>query len=251
MAETLQYRVQFKSNGGSGSGSGGGGDVISPWHDIPLFAERTWEERGLCHYINEIPRGSRPKMEIATAEPHTPIKQDVKKGALRYFTYGDIPFNYGCLPQTWEDPTHADPLTGFGGDNDPLDVCEISESPLPIASVISVKVLGIMALIDEGETDWKIIAINTAHPLAPKLWDISDVDKHLPQTVPTIRNWFKMYKTTDGKPQNKFGLNEEAVDKNEAMRVVRETHHSWRDLVTGKIPRGKLWIPPSPKLTDF
>lgn len=35
--------------------------------------------------------------------------------------------------------------------------------------VIQVKVLGILALIDEGETDWKVIAINTDDPDANKL----------------------------------------------------------------------------------
>lgn len=31
------------------------------------------------------------------------------------------------------------------------------------------KVLGILALIDEGETDWKVIAINSEDPDANKL----------------------------------------------------------------------------------
>jgi len=35
--------------------------------------------------------------------------------------------------------------------------------------VIQVKVLGTVALIDEGETDWKIIAIDVNDPLAPQL----------------------------------------------------------------------------------
>jgi inorganic pyrophosphatase len=34
--------------------------------------------------------------------------------------------------------------------------------------VIHVKILGILALIDEGETDWKIIAINVNDPEAEK-----------------------------------------------------------------------------------
>ncbi len=33
-----------------------------------------------------------------------------------------------------------------------------------IGQVIQVKVLGILALIDEGETDWKVIAINIEDP---------------------------------------------------------------------------------------
>lgn len=35
--------------------------------------------------------------------------------------------------------------------------------------VIHVKVLGILALIDEGETDWKVIAINIEDPDASSL----------------------------------------------------------------------------------
>jgi inorganic pyrophosphatase len=42
------------------------------------------------------------------------------------FKKGDIFFNYGCLPQTWEDPTFVHPdAEGCRGDNDPVDVCEI------------------------------------------------------------------------------------------------------------------------------
>lgn len=35
--------------------------------------------------------------------------------------------------------------------------------------VIKVKVLGILAMIDEGETDWKVIAINVEDPEANEL----------------------------------------------------------------------------------
>ena len=35
--------------------------------------------------------------------------------------------------------------------------------------VKQVKVLGVMALIDEGETDWKLIAIDVNDPLASKM----------------------------------------------------------------------------------
>ena len=69
---------------------------------------------------------NRKKYEIATDEVGTPIKQDEKKGKLREFKKGDIFFNYGCFPQTWEDPTFIHPdAEGCRGDNDPVDVCEI------------------------------------------------------------------------------------------------------------------------------
>ena len=45
---------------------------------------------------------------------------------LREFKKGDIYFNYGCFPQTWEDPTFVHPdAEGCRGDNDPVDVVEI------------------------------------------------------------------------------------------------------------------------------
>ena len=44
----------------------------------------------------------------------------------KQFKKGDIFFNYGCLPRTWEDPTFVHPdAEGCRGDNDPVDVCEI------------------------------------------------------------------------------------------------------------------------------
>lgn len=44
-------------------------------------------------------------------EPGTPIKQDTKKGKLRFYPY-NINWNYGLLPQTWEDPDHKNPELG-------------------------------------------------------------------------------------------------------------------------------------------
>ena len=38
------------------------GDTISPWHDISLFSER----EGCFNMLNEIPRYTTPKMEVAT-----------------------------------------------------------------------------------------------------------------------------------------------------------------------------------------
>jgi inorganic pyrophosphatase len=55
-------------------------------------------------------------MEIATKEPLNPIKQDVKKGALRYvknvYPHHGYIWNYGAIPQTWENPEKKDAETG-------------------------------------------------------------------------------------------------------------------------------------------
>lgn len=43
------------------------------------------------------------------------------------------------------------PDTGYQGDNDPLDVCEIGLRIVATGDVRQVKVLGVLAMIDEGE----------------------------------------------------------------------------------------------------
>ena len=48
---------------------------------------------------------------------------------------------------------------------------------------MQVKVLGILAMIDDGELDWKVIAINSDDALATELNDISDVESKLPGVV--------------------------------------------------------------------
>lgn len=44
----------------------------------------------------------------------------------------------------------------------------LSLKVLSRGEVIRVKILGILALIDQGETDWKLIAINVNDPEASK-----------------------------------------------------------------------------------
>ena len=80
------------------------------------------------------------------------------------------------MPQTWEDPESVHPDAKAKGDNDPLDVCEIGLRILGVAEVAPVKVLGVLCLIDEGEADWKIIAISVSDPWAPLLNDVNDVE---------------------------------------------------------------------------
>ena len=48
------------------------------------------------------PKFTRRKFEISTTEAGNPIKQDEKNGKPRVFSKGDIFFNYGCFPRTWE-----------------------------------------------------------------------------------------------------------------------------------------------------
>lgn len=115
--------------------------------------------------------------------------------------------------QTWEDPNVIHPETKAKGDNDPLDVCEIGELVGYPGQIKQVKVLGVMALLDEEETDWKVIVIDVNDPLASKLNDIEDVERHLPGLLRATNEWFRIYKIPDGKPENQFAFTGECKNK--------------------------------------
>ena len=132
------------------------------------------------------------------------------------------------------------PETKANGDNDPLDVCEIGELVNKPGDVIQVKVLGVMALLDEGETDWKIIVVNVNDPLAPKLNDVEDVERHLPGLLRATNEWFRIYKIPDGKPENQFAFSGECKNKKYAMDIVRECAEAWEKLATGKTPKDEI-----------
>ena len=74
-----------------------------------------------------------------------------------------------------------------------------------------------MALLDEEETDWKIIVIDINDPLAPRLNDIEDVERHLPGLLRATNEWFRIYKIPDGKPENQFAFSGECKNKKSAI----------------------------------
>ena len=187
-------------------------------------------------------------------------QQDTQHGKLRYYKHGDIMFNYGFLPQTWEDPNFVPVDTGCPGDNDPLDVLDIGARQLRTGEIVAVKVLGVLALIDDGETDWKVLAICISDAMAHMLNDVDDVETHLPGTIKAIREYFResahhhtlavitrlhallhvlipptpvccvrSYKSFSGKI-NSYALRAQAMPKQYAVRVIEDTHEHWKSL---------------------
>lgn len=70
---SLEFRIFFQEKG----------NVISPWHDIPL-----WNEDGTVNFICEIPKESSAKMEVATVSPFSPtfLKLPLLSPGLRGFS---------------------------------------------------------------------------------------------------------------------------------------------------------------------
>lgn len=228
---TMDYRIFFQKED----------NLVSPMHDIPMYAD---EPNKIFHMVVEVPRWTNAKMEINLKETLNPIKQDIKKGQVRNvancFPHHGYIWNYGAIPQTWENPEVLDEATGFKGDNDPIDVLEIGYRVAKRGEVLKVKVLGTVALIDEGETDWKIIVIDVNDPMAEQMNDVGDINKHFPGLLRATIEWFKIYKIPDGKPENQFAFNGEAKPKEFALHVIEEVHKHWKTLIAKEAAAGDI-----------
>jgi len=225
------------------------GQTVSPWHDIPFWAGYFQEEKlPLLHFVInifddldgvrqvcEIPRMTHAKLEIHKGHEPNPLIQDtVGTSKLRFYKHGESIVNYGAIPQTWEDPIVADPDTGLGGDNDPIDVLQLNSKPCRRGAVQRVRILGALALVDGGETDWKLLVVNADDSTEAEATNWRHVDDVPEDRMGEIRNWFKLYKRAEGKPENVFSLDGRAVDPDHALRVARRTHQHWKNLVNGR-----------------
>jgi inorganic pyrophosphatase len=126
----------------------------------------------IINVIIEIPKGSKNKYEI-----------DKETGLITLdramHTSQDYPFDYGFMPQShWED-------------GDPLDVVVLTTYPLAPGILVKVRPIGIMNMIDDGDSDAKILGVPEKDPRFDHILDLDDVNKH---TIKEIEHFFLTYK---------------------------------------------------------
>lgn len=114
-----------------------------------------------------------------------------------------FPFDYGFVPQThWHD-------------GDPLDVIIITTSPLMPGVLVDVRPVGVLDMIDSGESDAKIIAVPVSDPRFSEVQDLSDVNKHF---IKEVTHFYENYK----KLQNKEVTIPTIRDASAAKEVILE-----------------------------
>lgn len=209
------------------------GKEVSAWHDVPMSQGHSPQGDWLVNMVLEIPKGTRAKMEMLKSEQFNPIAHDTTKdGQIRYMGYSPVLYNYGFIPQTWEDPSHIHPDTKLGGDNDPLDVIDIGYRRREMGEVYRLKIVGCFGLIDEGETDWKILGISLDDPVCKLINSVQDIETYKPGITFTLREWYKKYKTADGKPENSFAFQGAIQDQKFTHQLIQDAHEQWKRIAT-------------------
>ena len=136
------------------------------WHDLSLGDNAPDEVIAVI----EIPRGSQNKYEI-----------DKETGLVKLdrvlWTANAYPFDYGFFPQTlWED-------------GDPLDAIVVATNPFVPGCLVDVRPIGVMRMIDSGESDDKVICVPTKDPRMDDIKSIDDLPAH------QLKEWQQMFET--------------------------------------------------------
>ncbi len=136
------------------------------WHDIEAGTEDA------MNVIVEIPDGSNNKYEI-----------DKETGLIALdramHTAQSYPFDYGFVPQTlWDD-------------GDAADVVLLTTYSLDPGILVRTRPVGLLHMVDDGESDDKIIGVPVDDPRWDNVTDISDVHDH---RLKEIEHFFTSYK---------------------------------------------------------
>lgn len=141
------------------------------------------------------------------------------------------PTLYGFVPRTYCGKRVAElagPLA-TKGDEDPLDICVVSERPITRADILlNARVVGGLQMIDNGEADDKIVAV-----LENDLFwgDVEELDQLPPKLVERLTHYFSTYKMVPG--QDAPAAIAKAYDRAHAFAVIEASIADYEDEVGG------------------
>lgn len=166
---------------------------MHPWHDVELGAEAP----SILTAVIEVPMGSNVKYEL-----------DKKSGMIKVdrtlFSAVYYPANYGFFPRTYCD------------DKDPLDVLVLGKEALVPLCLVRVKPIGMMKMIDQGQLDDKVIAVQYDDQ---EFCHYDSIDELPPHILLQVQRFFEDYKILEKKAVKVEGF----LSKEDALRVINES----------------------------
>lgn len=169
------------------------------WHDI---SPKRISPSDFVAVI-EIPKGGKNKYEM-----------DKETGLLRLdrvlYTSTHYPANYGFIPRT------------YAADNDPLDVLVLCQETIVPMTLVQCYPIGVIKMIDNDQSDEKIIAIPFNDPSMNHYTDISQLPEH---TFDEIRHFFRVYKSLEHKETDVSDV----YGSEEAMKIISECIAAYKD----------------------
>lgn len=158
----------------------------------------TFDETGKLNAVIEIPAGTNKKFEFDSKSLQFEVDQ--RDGKDRKIAFLPYPGNYGFVPSTLSDKK-------MGGDGDPIDIVVIAEH-LPTGTVMPVIPITMLKLMDNGEEDFKVIAVPADKNLnVLGATSLQELEAKNPAVLEIIEKWFLSY---DTEPASSLGWANEA-----------------------------------------
>lgn len=152
----------------------------------------------------EIPLGSKNKYEVDHVTGRIRLDR-VLYSAMIY------PAEYGIIENT------------LAPDGDPLDILVIASEPTFPGCIVPARVLGYLTMIDNGQLDYKLIAVADCDP---RYADIQKLEQLSPFVLKEIANFFENYKVL----QNIKVDVGEYHGKDEAIRIIEQCRETFSGL---------------------
>lgn len=142
---------------------------------------------------------------------------EIPKGSVNKYEY-DAELNVFRLDRTLYSPIHYPGDYGFvpstvAADGDPLDALVLVESPSFTGCIIEARALGLLAMVDQGLEDLKLLCVPTEDPRQETVRNFGDIEPH---RLREIEYFFGIYKELEGKETETRGWR----SADEARKVI-------------------------------
>ena len=146
--------------------------------------------------VIEIPRGQTNKYEY---------DKELHVFRLDRNLYSPVHYSgdYGFIPSTLSD------------DGDPLDVLVLVDAPSFTGCVMTVRPIGFLEMVDQGQGDEKVLAVGTNNPIFK---EVHDYDELYPHLLREIEHFFTIYNELEAKTTRIVGWH----DAGRAREIISE-----------------------------
>ena len=96
------------------------------------------------------------------------------------------------------------------------------------------KIIGALCMIDQGELDWKLFAVEASYAQEFKIRDEYTFSQKNPGQIKEVVEWMRTYKTYDGKALNTFGYDEKIFSVDDTIEIIQDCHKQYQDLMIGR-----------------
>ncbi len=196
-----------------------------PWHGIDVGDEAP---AIVNTYIEMIPTDT-IKYELDKTSGLLKVDRPQKYSSMPPMLYGFIPRTY-CGDQIAGFCNQKTNRTDIIGDQDPLDICVLTERPIGHSNIIiPAVVLGGFRMIDNNEADDKIIAYLKGDTVYGEWNDITDIPDKLLQR---LKHYFLTYKDIPGQQEHTAEITH-TYNKQEAHKVIRLSQKDYAEKFSG------------------